>query len=422
MSESGYSPGSLINKYAIRSLLGRGAMGVVYRATDTTLDRDVALKVMAPDVAAAGADALARFQREAKALARVQHPNVVTVHEVGTNADGSPYIVMELLAGQDLQATMRSAALPVGQKVDVLRQVLEGLSYAHAADVVHRDIKPANIFVCTDGRVKITDFGLARLAEQTMTLAQMGSPAYMSPEQANGTEVDSRSDLFSVGSVAYELLLGRRPFVADTIAGLLYKIVHDAPDFSGFSASGEYGCFRSMIETALEKDPARRYPSARHFAEGLRAAVTPPSRRRDESTTRTGDVTIIEVTDAAGASYPMREPAVVYPSSSGPNRETRGIRVRRGSAASFLEWARIRSLHFNSRRAKNSEGAEIWQHDITAELAGGASVVVGLVEDWNMAYPGGGGTGLLFGKTDLGESSVKFSEIREVRVVQSADV
>lgn len=248
MSESDYRVGTKISRYEITSVLGRGAMGVVYRATDTSLDRDVALKIIAPAVAAErGGEALTRFHREAKALARVQHPNVVTVHDVGSHTDGSPYIVMEFLTGQDLQGKMRAAEMPVKHKIAIVLKVLEGLSHAHAASIVHRDIKPANIFVCADERVKITDFGIARLAEQTMTLSGIGSPAYMSPEQANKNDVDLRSDLFSVASVTYELFLGRRPFATDTIPGVLYK--------------------------ALEKDPGRRYQSAREFAEKLRRAT-----------------------------------------------------------------------------------------------------------------------------------------------------
>lgn len=419
MSESPYGPGKKIGKYEVLSILGRGGMGVVYRATDTALDRDVALKVMAPEVATAGAEAIARFRREAKALARVQHPNVVTVHDIGADSDGSPYIVMELLTGQDLQAAVRSAEISLNQRLEIVLQTLEGLSYAHAANVVHRDIKPGNIFVCADGRVKLTDFGLARLAEHTTTQALMGTPAYMSPEQANRTSIDYRSDLFSVGSVTYELLLGCRPFDGDTIPGLLYKIVHQDPDLSGFAARGEYLPFRGIVQRALEKDPARRYQSARAFADALKGALPPPPRQQTGEFAPVGDETVIEIMDVTGASYLMREPQIAYPSGFGPSKES-GIRVRRGSAQSFIGWPRIRFLRFVGRREKNDKGTDVWRYDVTVGLVDGTSVVVDLVEDWNMAYMGGGGTGLLFGKTELGDSSVKFSDIRELKVLQIA--
>jgi serine/threonine protein kinase len=306
MHESPDGAPRTVGKYTVLSVLGRGAMGVVYRARDSVLERDVALKVMAPQLAAAGEQAKARFQREAKALARVQHPNVVTVHDMGADPDGSPYIVMELLSGRNLLVALRSENLALEQKIDVIIQTLDGLSHAHAANVVHRDIKPENIFICSNGLVKVTDFGIARLVEHTTTLAMMGTPAYMSPEQANRCDVDYRTDLFSVGTVIYEVLLGRRPFDAATTFGVLYKIVHEEPDYAEFASQSQYGPFLGIVKTALQKDPSLRFQTARAFNDALKSAL---SSARDQPLERTpADLTRQTSTGASKAGSAMQNP------------------------------------------------------------------------------------------------------------------
>src|SRR5262245_58333969 len=197
-----------IGKYEILRVLGRGAMGIVYVAHDTVLERDVALKLMASSIAD-DPSTIDRFTREAKAVAKMTHPNVVMVFDLGSHSDGSPFIAMELLKGHDLQHALRTPpALSLERKLSVLVQVLAGLDHAHQSCIVHHDIKPANIFICADGTVKIMDFGVARLATGSMsgTGKIVGTADYMSPEQVKGDKVDGRSDVFSVGCMLYEML------------------------------------------------------------------------------------------------------------------------------------------------------------------------------------------------------------------------
>ena len=198
-----------IGKYDIVKPLGKGAMGIVYLAHDTILERDVALKVMVAAIAD-DPELKTRFEREAKAVARMTHPNVVNVFDLGSHTDGSPFIAMELLKGMDLQKAVRTPPpLTLERKVNIIVQVLAGLAHAHQAGIVHRDIKPANIFINQDGTVKIMDFGVARLTTASMTGTGniVGTADYMSPEQVKGAKVDGRSDLFSVGCMLYELSL-----------------------------------------------------------------------------------------------------------------------------------------------------------------------------------------------------------------------
>ena len=259
-----------IGKYEILRVLGRGAMGIVYVAHDTVLERDVALKLMASSIAD-DPSTIDRFTREAKAVAKMTHPNVVTVFDLGSHTDGSPFIAMELLRGQDLQRVMRTPpALSLERKLSVLVQVLAGLDHAHQAGIVHRDIKPANIFTCTDGTVKIMDFGVARLATASMTGTGkiVGTADYMSPEQVKGAKVDGRSDIFSVGCMLYELLSGRRPFHSDNLMAIFYKITHEEPDYEVLP--GEAVDLLPILRKSMAKELPERYQTARELATDLR--------------------------------------------------------------------------------------------------------------------------------------------------------
>jgi serine/threonine protein kinase len=260
-----------IGKYEILRVLGRGAMGIVYLAHDTVLERDVALKLMAQ--AADDPGTTERFTREAKAVAKMTHPNVVTVFDLGSHTDGSPFIAMELLKGHDLQRALRTTpALTLGHKLSVLVQVLAGLDHAHHAGIIHRDIKPANIFLCSDGTVKIMDFGVARLATGSMTGTGniVGTADYMSPEQVKGAKVDGRSDLFSVGAMLYELLTGRRPYHADNLMAIFYKITHEEPDYDLLPQGGESADLLPILKRAMAKELDARYQTAREMAFDLR--------------------------------------------------------------------------------------------------------------------------------------------------------
>jgi hypothetical protein len=269
--KSGEALPERIGKYEVVDLLGRGAMGVVYRAFDGLLEREVALKVMLPQVAG-DPDQKARFEREARAAAKIVHRNVLTVFDLGYHHDGSPYIAMELLRGHDLLQVMRHGpAMTLEEKLNVVVQVLDGLAHAHHVGVVHRDIKPANLFLTDDGTMKIMDFGVARftMSASTNEGGAMGSPDYMSPEQVQGQKVDARTDLWSVGCVLHELLTDRRPFASDTLMTIFYKIMHEDPS-PDLPAGPQFDPLRATVRQALRRDLAERYQSARDFAADLR--------------------------------------------------------------------------------------------------------------------------------------------------------
>jgi serine/threonine protein kinase len=260
-----------LGKYEIVDRLGQGNMGVVYKAHDPFLERDVALKVMLPKVAE-DPEGKFRFEREARAVARMVHPHVVTVFDLGYHTDGSPYIAMELLDGEDLQHSLRQGApLSLGRKVEIVLQVLEGLGRAHAAGIVHRDIKPANVFLTRDGNVKIMDFGVAFTKSSGTSIGvAVGTPDYMSPEQVSGGSVDERSDLFSVGAMLLELVSGRRPFHGESLVSILYKIAHEEPKIE-LPEGPEYEALEPILRRALVKEVTERYQTATSFAEALEA-------------------------------------------------------------------------------------------------------------------------------------------------------
>jgi serine/threonine protein kinase len=261
-----------IGKYDIMKPLGKGAMGMVYLAHDTILERDVALKVMVASIAD-DPELKTRFEREAKAVAKMTHPNVVNVFDLGNHTDGSPFIAMELLKGMDLQKAIRTPPpMALDRKVAIMVQVLAGLAHAHQAGIVHRDIKPANIFINHDGTVKIMDFGVARLTTASMTGTGniVGTADYMSPEQVKGAKVDGRSDLFSVGCMLYEMLAGRRPFHSENLMAIFYKITHEEPDFDLIPGGAEYDSLMPILRKALAKNLEERYQTAYDFAVDLR--------------------------------------------------------------------------------------------------------------------------------------------------------
>jgi serine/threonine-protein kinase len=261
-----------IGRYRILGLLGRGAMGVVYRGRDDGLDRDVAVKVMAG--AEASAEGHDRFLREARSVARLQHPNIVTIYELGDH-QGAPFMAMELLEGLDLQRAIASGRRPHPQvALRVVLQVLAGLGHAHEHGIVHRDVKPSNVFLPRRRPAKITDFGVARLAGGTTAAGVVvGTPNYMSPEQVRTGLVDGRSDLFSVGLILYEVLTGEKVYRADNVVSLLYKIAHEEPALAGLPAGAEWERLRKVIARSLAREPDERYPDARAMAADLGQAL-----------------------------------------------------------------------------------------------------------------------------------------------------
>jgi serine/threonine protein kinase len=275
--------GSRLGPYEILALIGAGGMGEVYRARDTRLDRDVAIKVLAPNLSSSSA-ALARFEREAKAIAALSHPAILAIHDFATH-EGTSYAVTELLAGQTLRERLAAGPPPVRWALEYVVQVADGLATAHDKGFVHRDLKPENMFVTTEGRAKILDFGLVRHAPgdsdaEAVTMAPattpgtvLGTLAYMSPEQAIGGPVDSRSDQFSLGAVLYEMLGGKHPFERPSSAETLSAIIRDEPTPIAALNPGVPVPLRWILERCLSKDPGGRYASTQDLARELRTLL-----------------------------------------------------------------------------------------------------------------------------------------------------
>jgi serine/threonine-protein kinase len=263
-----------IGRYRILGELGKGAMGTVYLGRDENLDREVALKVMSPGMG--DADTRGRFLKEARAAAKLQHPNVVVIYELGEH-EGAPYMVLERLQGADLQHAIETGMKPnPGIKLNLILQVLAGLGRAHERGIVHRDIKPSNIFLPLGGPAKIMDFGVARLAGHGQTTTAgvvVGTPNYMSPEQVQGGEIDGRSDLFSVGLILYELVTGEKAFKADTVVAVVFKILHEEPNFALIPEGPGWERLRAVMTRALARQAADRYPNARAMSDDLALAL-----------------------------------------------------------------------------------------------------------------------------------------------------
>jgi tRNA A-37 threonylcarbamoyl transferase component Bud32 len=262
---------SKIGRYEIIERVGRGGMGVLYRGRDTVLEREVAIKVMSADFLS-DEQARPRFYREARAAAKLQHRNIVTVFEFAEEGD-TPFIVMEFLRGQSLADCVKKGTfLGLDRKLDIVGQLCTGLHFAHEQGVVHRDVKPGNIWLLEDGGVKLLDFGIAKIGGSTMTQAGdvMGSANYMSPEQVAGKAVDGRADVFAAGVVLYELLSGQRPFAADSPTATIMKIMDEAPTPLEALVPDLPRPLVAAVSRALEKDPDKRYALAGDLGAELR--------------------------------------------------------------------------------------------------------------------------------------------------------
>jgi len=275
------SPGSRFGPYQILALLGAGGMGVVYRARDARLNRDVALKVLAAGTAG-DPERLQRFEQEARAAATLNHPNVMAVFDLGVE-DGTPYIVSELLEGQTLRDLLRAGALPARTATTLAIQIAQGLAAAHDKGIVHRDLKPENVFVTADGRAKVLDFGIAkivaptgdettRLAPDTIAGQVLGSAGYMAPEQVRGDAVDHRADIFAFGAVFYEMLAGHSAFGGESSVERMTAILKTDPPVLASAVPAHLG---NIVRRALEKNPAHRFQSAADIAFALEALADP---------------------------------------------------------------------------------------------------------------------------------------------------
>ena len=269
-----------LGRYKIIKEIGRGAMGIVYQGYDPKIDRIVALKTIRKDRIAESSDVedlVMRFQRELRATGKLVHPNITVVYDTGEDEEKA-YIAMEYIEGDTLEDLIqRGIRFPMEKIIDIIDQICEGLEYTHRHGIVHRDLKPSNIMLVKRERVKITDFGISKAigaASSPLTQAGvlLGTPSYMSPEQITGSEIDGRSDLFSLGIILYQLLTGEMPFVGDTIPTLLYNIVNKDPTPPSQIDSTIPALYDEVITKAVAKDPDKRYQMARDFVEDLKRA------------------------------------------------------------------------------------------------------------------------------------------------------
>jgi len=265
-------------RYEVIEEIGRGSMGVVYRARDPLIDREVAIKTVpvgyGPDRKRRESH-LERLRREALAAGRLSHPNIVVVYDVGEEGD-SFYIAMELLHGRTIDQVLKDGAkFSVEEVADIIDEVAAALDHAHSKEVIHRDIKPSNLFLMDNGTVKITDFGIAKLPLGTLTGEGriVGSPSYMSPEQVRGSKVDARSDVFSLGVLSYILVTGKKPFGGGEVPDIIYRIVHEDPPPPGKIRPDLSREVDRVVIRALAKDPDKRYQSAGGVARAFGKAI-----------------------------------------------------------------------------------------------------------------------------------------------------
>jgi eukaryotic-like serine/threonine-protein kinase len=303
------SAGDQLGPYKILASIGAGGMGEVYRAQDAKLGRDVALKVL-PAEMAHDPERLARFHREAKALAQLDHPNIVTIHSV-EECNGVHFLTMQLVEGRSLDRVIPASGLPLEQIVEIARALGDALAVAHDKGIVHRDLKPGNVMVTNEGHVKVLDFGLAKDVRaanggdltltsdsQTQIGVVMGTPAYMSPEQAAGRLLDHRTDIFSLGVVLHEMATGRRPFEGTSSAELVSAILRDTPPSVTDARPDLPSDLARIIRRCLEKDPSHRVQTARDVSNEFRDLARQTSQKLAAATTSTSSSRAVPAADS----------------------------------------------------------------------------------------------------------------------------
>src|SRR5262245_26691452 len=321
-------PGSKAGPYVVKGQLGRGGMASVYEADDEALERSVALKVL-PREFLHDPDFVARFRREATSIAKLEHPNIIPIYSYDVDQEeGSPWMAMRLVGGGALSDLLKQQRLPFERSVEILRSVADALDYAHAKKVIHRDIKPQNILLDEEGRVYLADFGIAKMLESsgglTATGMITGTPQYMAPEQATGTKVDARTDVYALGIVAYQMFTGCVPFSADTPLAIMMKHVQEPIPLPAPSLVPE-ALVRPLLRAAAKK-PEDRWPSAGAFAAALEAGVkstaAPPPVTQDVPTIELTRTAVTPLTDAvpptAPAAAPTRVASPTVPSKTRP--------------------------------------------------------------------------------------------------------
>ncbi len=366
-----------ISHYRVVRRLGVGGMGEVYLAHDTELEREVALKVMSAELAR-DANQRKRFRTEAKAASALAHPNICVIHEVGETADGRPFLAMEYIAGQTLEVILQQRRLGIREVINLGIEVADALEAAHSLLIVHRDIKPSNIMLDQRGRVKVLDFGLAkRLGRDelsSMTTAPaltqsgvlLGTPHYMSPEQALGRELDHRTDLFSLGVVLYELVAGQRPFLGRTVGETINNVVNQPPQPLGLQNPLFSSALQNIVFRCLEKEPAQRYPSAKALADDLTQL-----RAQTDRLTAAQDRTVLTPASALSAA-PAGEPASTGPAKSPSKRPTNRAVVLSAATVAAIVIAGGALLW----RSKNWSGAGVSGSKGVAATAAPNSVAV----------------------------------------------
>jgi eukaryotic-like serine/threonine-protein kinase len=360
-----------IGRYEIVSELGRGAMGLVYRAVDPNIGRTVALKTMRVDVhGMEHEEMLRRFKNEARAAGLMNHPNIVTIYDAG-EVDGLFYIAMEYLEGQTVQSLMMEKhVLPAEQIVEIAVQVCAGLEYAHQMKVIHRDIKPANIMITRQNVAKIMDFGISKAAgTMTNTSQVLGTPNYMAPEQVKGLDLDGRADLFSFGVVLYEMATGERPFAGQNVTTIIYKIVNESPVAPSDREVTVHPGLSAVIARCLSKNPEERYASAAELARDLTNYRSIGADGEDTS--------VIPNSVRIQATQPVDPPTGTWRSSASTNGNGNGARGPASSGALHREtikqttgsmrWAGVRA---NRLRDKNALALTIFALAIAVVLAG----------------------------------------------------
>ncbi|HEX6851993.1 MAG TPA: serine/threonine-protein kinase [Candidatus Polarisedimenticolaceae bacterium] len=281
-----------IGRYVLHDPVGRGAMGIVYRAEDPLIQRTVAVKVlhatraMTPQQVAVARE---RFRREAESAGSIDHPNIIRIFDVGEDYDtGEMYIVMEYVSGPSLESLLGGDGLEVERAVEIIGQIASGLDAAHAQGLIHRDVKPSNVLLTDKGTVKLVDFGITHVATSTLTqdMRDVGTPAYMSPEQVNGRTLDARADVFSLGVLSYEILAGRKPFEGTDAVTLAHAIAYAQPLPISKVNPRLPQALDAVAERALAKEPADRFASGREFHEALAACLTGAGRARSPARVR----------------------------------------------------------------------------------------------------------------------------------------
>ena len=306
------SPDTALAHYKIISKIGAGGMGEVYRARDTRLDREVAIKLLPAEVSSR-TDRLQRFEQEARATSALNHPNILTVYDIGTD-NGAPYIVAELLAGEELRDRLNAGSLPLRKAIDYAQQIVNGLAAAHERGIVHRDLKPENLFITNDDRVKILDFGLAKLSVPPAEAAGhsedatrkvltnpgvvMGTVGYMSPEQVRGEKADHRSDIFSFGAILHEMVSGRRAFHRETMAETMTAILREEPEELSASNPNINPALQRIVNRCLEKKPERRFQSAYDLGFALES-LSAPTTSSGSNLTAPSSVAISTISDSS---------------------------------------------------------------------------------------------------------------------------